>query len=276
MSVSILTKKQTKTFRKDYTEDGKPCVIIAEVRYDDECGNGHNSFGITGTLYDSYRCPGESTVQSSGKTLYCCGGGCIHDEIAKHFPHLKPFIKWHLTSSDGPMHYIANTVYLAGTADCSGHNPGDPEIEKRLVVEGIPDGVDIRISKDEFDYFQSHKEEAIDIHTVEHKKDTYDFGPKYTFFADEWYKCGFDSLPEAQGCLELFRAGKVSYQDVIVGYYKGKDRELDSARSSAVWPEATDEELSCTCEELTAKLQARLPALLEEFKAAVESLGFTF
>lgn len=40
-------------------------------------------------------------------------GGCIHDEVAKHFPELAHLIKWHLSSTDGPMHYVANTVYWA-------------------------------------------------------------------------------------------------------------------------------------------------------------------
>jgi len=63
------------------------------LRYDDECGNGHNTFSITGDFDGA------------------CG--CIHDEIAKRFPELKKYIKWHLTSSEGPMHYIANSMYWA-------------------------------------------------------------------------------------------------------------------------------------------------------------------
>ena len=43
---------------------------------------------------------------------------------------------------------------------------------------------------------------------------------------------------------------------------------------AAIWPEATDEEL--TAPDLKERLEARLPALLEEFQAAVESLGFTW
>jgi hypothetical protein len=43
-----------------------------------------------------------------------------------------------------------------------------------------------------------------------------------------------------------------------------------------VWPDATDEELSVPPEELKAKLEARLPGLLAEFRAAVESLGFVY
>ena len=46
------------------------------------------------------------------------------------------------------------------------------------------------------------------------------------------------------------------------------------------WPEVTDEELirlgDMPRAEATAILEARLPALMAEFKAAVESLGFVY
>lgn len=45
---------------------------------------------------------------------------------------------------------------------------------------------------------------------------------------------------------------------------EGKDRELDYARASAVWPDATDEELMAP--DLKEKLEARLPALMQEFE----------
>ena len=57
---------------------------------------------------------------------------------------------------------------------------------------------------------------------------------------------------------------------------EGKLRDLDAARNSAVWPEATDAELTQEPEALKAALLARLPALLADFRAAVESLGFTW
>jgi hypothetical protein len=41
------------------------------------------------------------------------GAQCLHDEIAKAFPELAKYIKWHLCSTDGPMHYVANTVFHA-------------------------------------------------------------------------------------------------------------------------------------------------------------------
>lgn len=53
-----------------------------------------------------------------------------------------------------------------------------------------------------------------------------------------------------------------------------KRRDLAAARSSACWPDATDEDL--TAPGLEDRLRARLPGLMWEFKAAVESLGFTY
>lgn len=159
LPASVLTKNQKKIFNKSITYYGKPATIKAEVRYDDRCGNGHNSFSITGEIW------------LVGKRSDCETCGCIHDDIAKHFPELAPFIKWHLTSSDGPMHYIANTVYHASESE-------------------------------------------------------------------------------------------------------SKARELNHARSSAVWPDATDEDL--TAPGLEQRLADRLPALMAEFRAAVESLDFTY
>lgn len=152
---SKLTKRQRHKFGpKVYTEGGQKYRIIANVRYDDDCGNGHNTFSITGDI---------DRQAKNGK--WCeDSGGCIHKEIAKHFPELAPLIKWHLCSSNGPMHYVANTVYHAG------------------------------------------------------------------------------------------------------------NRNLDAARSCAAWPDATDEEL--TADGLEERLEARLSALLDEFRTAIESLGF--
>jgi hypothetical protein len=55
---------------------------------------------------------------------------------------------------------------------------------------------------------------------------------------------------------------------------EGKARELDAARSAAIWPDATDAEL--TAPDLEARLIARLPALMAAFRADIEAQGFTF
>jgi hypothetical protein len=98
-----------KTFRKEL-EDGS-IIIIAEARFDDDCKNGHNTFAITAEVYDETRRNGEQSQVGSKGRRYMTSCGCQHDLVVQHFPELAPLIKWHLTSTDGPMHYIANTIY---------------------------------------------------------------------------------------------------------------------------------------------------------------------
>lgn len=85
-------------------------TISVHLRFDDNCRNGHHTFAITG----------QAKVGRDHEI-----GGCIHDEIAKFFPELAPLIKWHLCSTDGPMHYAANTIYLAGDRDHRGLRKGE-------------------------------------------------------------------------------------------------------------------------------------------------------
>lgn len=49
---------------------------------------------------------------------------------------------------------------------------------------------------------------------------------------------------------------------------------MSTASRAAIWPEATDEEL--TAPDLASRLAARLPALMAAFRVAVEELGFTY
>ena len=98
--MSILTKNQKQKFTKVIDYDGIKADIIATIRYDDECGNGHNSFSITGDIYKHNR--------RSDASMICCG--CIHDEIKKYFPELSHLIKWHHMNSNMPMHYISNSI----------------------------------------------------------------------------------------------------------------------------------------------------------------------
>lgn len=208
---SVLTKKQKRKFGpKQITYYGEACRIIAVVRYDDECGNGHNSFSITGEI--------NSTDSRRDNFV---AGGCLHDEISKHFPELAPLVKWHLCSADKPMHYIANTVY----------------------------------------------------HALEH-------GPTHAWV---YFTGQNDPLGVGEGAERLLgyvKADRARVAEGKEGYRVKWDqktvkiRNLDHARSSSVWPEATDEEL--TAPGLKERLEARLPQLQADFRAAVESLGFTF
>lgn len=92
---------------RQITGYGGGAVLSVELRFDDECRNGHETFSITGEV----RRPGRRDVEACG---------CLHEDIARVFPELEPLIKWHLTSTDGPMHYIANTCYHAGDRDWRG------------------------------------------------------------------------------------------------------------------------------------------------------------
>ena len=99
---SVLTKNQKKAYARKFTEEGITYNLKVQLRYDDDCGNGHNTFAITGELR-------ECTDEWS-RFVSC---GCLHDDIKKVFPEFEHLIKWHLCSSDGPMYYIENTVYHA-------------------------------------------------------------------------------------------------------------------------------------------------------------------
>lgn len=99
------TTDLTRVFRYD---DGHTRVV-ATVKYGDSCGNGHNTFAITADVLE-------------GVHTSC---GCCHDMVAKYLPELAPFIKWHLCSTDGPLHYVANTCYHAGDTDHRGGRKGE-------------------------------------------------------------------------------------------------------------------------------------------------------
>lgn len=192
--------------------------LTVTLRYDDRCGNGHNTFSITGVLHVNGR--------------WGSVGG-LHELIQAHFPGYRHLIKWHLVSSDGPMHYIANTLYHVSDRDCWGLRKG----ERRQICNG-------KTGK------RSWRRAILDSQGQEVEPDKYldsDTKPPITYTVEyvPWERIG-----------------------------EGKPRELDRARSTAVWPDATDEELLAP--DLEAKLIARLPQLLEAFKRDIEALGFTY
>ncbi len=221
-------KSQTRELRKDITIDGDPVALVAHVRHDDSCKNGHNSFAITCDVYEAHRMQDVPTVQhSGGKKLWLSGCGCQHELVREFFPELAHLLKWHLSSTDGPMHYVANTVYHAQDRDHWG------------------------LCKDEVRQIQDGKTGR----------------PSWKLAAD----CELPEYVDAETCpTETVTLRYVPWTQVG----KGKERNLDAARSCAVWPDATDAEL--TNPGLKDRLEARLPALLAEFKQDIEAFGFTF
>lgn len=208
---------------KGYGSNGKMTV---KVRFDDQCGNGHNSFFITAEV---------RTMESRARHDIAAGG-CMHDEIAAIFPELAPLIKWHGTNSDGPTHYIANTVYHASDRDHNGLLKGEAQ-QIRNGRTGLP----------------AWRLAYVDASGNEVEK-------------PEQYP-NSETRPECGVTLAYMPWEKIG---------EGKERQLDYARSTAVWPEATDAELSVPADELRAVLAARLPKLLKDFRKAIKSSGFAW
>lgn len=185
--------------------------FVVEIRFDDNCKNGHMYFAVTGILYVNGRDE--------------CGGSC-HELVVKWFPELAPLIRWHLVSTDGPMFYFANTTYHVDQ-----HGPTHAWVYYQGAIVSDP----LRIGDD------GVKERLL----------------------------GYVKASVAQ------RAVGVEGYRVQWDEKTSKTRNLGYARHSAVWPEATEEQLCASKEALTAALTARLPALIAEFRAAmVDFCGF--
>lgn len=202
-------RNQTIKATRYYTDQGTRYRITAKLRFDDELNNGHETFAVTADIRREDR--GYWREDS---------GGCCHEEIARQFPEWAHLIKWHLVSTDGPMHYLANTLYHADQ-----HGP-----DRAWIYYTAPqsDPLNLGGSKETLLKYAKHTE-ALAAEQL----------PGYRVEWDE-------------------KTAKV--------------RNLTHARSTAVWPEATDAELLAP--DLKEKLTARLPALLEEFKAAMLGAGF--
>lgn len=252
-------------------DDTDAAVIWTKIRYDDQCGNGHNSFSVTATV---------TTKRGRG-----IAGGCMHDAVARYFPELAHLIPWHLCSNDGPMHYVENTVYLAGERDYNGRRAGEPSAWQDVITfAGVP--VKTPLSRSFAKFLQEARPMPgagaydFEVIRVDHddrgKPGKYQFGPKYTFggFGTAWHECPFNTESEALDFLAALQHHRPEITRIPTAWSEGKARALDAARGVAVWPEATDAELSQEPEALKSALLARLPALLARFRADIEATGF--
>jgi hypothetical protein len=252
----------TKTLKKVVTVDGVLHNIEADIRFNDECHNGHNSFSITGTMWEK------------GKSKDWGIGGCIHDEISKHFPELKPFIKWHHSSSDGPMHYIEDTLYHSEEIKAGIANSW----EKRIQFKNLPLSIEIKESFLEFlnGCSSDFDLEILETHHGKHGiEGEYQYSPNYTFggYAGQWYECPFDTELEAieyLNCLQKFGFKTVK---IANGWTEEKTADLEAARSRAVWPEATLKQLQDK-KALKARLtKTLLPNMLKDIKKLRKQVG---
>ena len=87
---------------KNYNKDGVQYRIKFELSLDDDCKNKVYEFSLTGQIEEQ---------RKNGRWVDFAGG-CIHEEILKHFPELEPFAKLHLCNYLGqPMYSIENGFY---------------------------------------------------------------------------------------------------------------------------------------------------------------------
>ena len=248
------------TFKAWRGEDAER--ICVEIRFDDSCKNGHETFSIT----------------AHGKGF----GGCCHGLIIEHFPEFEPLIQWHLCSIDGPMHYIASATYHAGDMDHNGRRKGEPDsCQHRIYFGTFPIGQNLSASFAQ--WLHAVKDFGIvEVVSFGHVSDGHVYRDKFTLkykdkiYGDSvWASCPFNTEQEAA---EFLAALKYTWhiKQVPISWSKGKERDLDAARRIAIWPDAKDEILSLPRGDLTRILEGRLPGLLDAFQAAIEQTEFIY
>jgi hypothetical protein len=172
------------------------------------------------------------------------GGGVLSaEDAARVFPGhpLVALVPFHLCDAPtgAPMHYPGNVLFLAGERDCWGTLKG----ERRPIRNGRTGAISWELRID--DGTEHGAPMPSRTYGVEGSGDKGETPP----------------APIRTKWVPRCREGE------------GKARELDAARRCAVWPDATDAELSAPTEELRAVLLARLPALCERMRAACEAAG---
>lgn len=211
----LITSQVFKATRLDKEERR----VTVEVRFDDSCHNRHESLSITVSHVD--------------------GGGADHEMVQAVFPELQWILPYHLCSTEGPMHYMTNTVWHAGDRDCWGGRNGDVRF------------TDYYVGADRWNLLVDYPEEK---HRI--------IGPKVR---------KFNTREEAEEAAEQ-KGLKVI--DHVTQYHEGKEPDLDAARRGAIWPDATDAELMQEPKQLREQLRKRLPMVQGEFLAWMVMAGF--
>lgn len=263
---------------KVYTENGDTYRIKGRVGWS-EIGGQSPYFSVTVEVHRKTR----------NNRWMDEGGGAAHDLFAEHFPKLAHLVRWHLVSYDkGPMHYPANPLYLASDRDHWGRRKGEPSSWRTFALIGnspLSQPIHIRraqaIERWQREHFSDEAgtirrtggELYLTLVPVSHERDGHHYGEK--FYIEEidgelpWHDCPYGSRREAE---EWSRAllGKVGvrFSTEAVEWSEGKAPELEAARRSACWPDATLEQLQDE-----AALMARLPDLLAQMRAEVEAAG---
>lgn len=255
-------------------------TMYVNIRFDDNCKNGHNTFAITADVYTA----------ESRRRKDIAAGGCMHDEIAEVFPELSSFIRWHLVSTDGPMHYITNTCYMASDRDYNDRKAGEPcawddvvyfgnsPVSHKIKSASFLKFLASRMQRDQDGaHYINPEHEEFQVIALAHEKTTgFQYSDHYTFagYGQKWHECPFSDKQTADEWALALNTIGARFVRIPTDYSKGKARELDAARRAAVWPDAPDSVLMLEKPELSRILADRLPALLSEFRTDMESAGF--
>lgn len=125
------TNKLIYTAAKTYIENGVMYEIRVTSRLDDECKNGVCHFSTTGNI--RYKA-------KNGRWIYH-SGGCLHEEVLKHFPELAPLIDLHLCEFNGePLYPVENGMYFFrenGISDGARYLGVDNETAEKLMLPVI-------------------------------------------------------------------------------------------------------------------------------------------
>ena len=134
---STLIRDQVKKWTRDVNEVER---VVLVIRHDDACGNGHNTFSMTVDLYER---------RDPAHPWRLVGCGANPSLIEQRFPEFKGYTKWHLCSTEGPLHYEANTIYHASEI---GKDQGqfyvyldDPERKVKRTLLGIYNRQDLAL-----------------------------------------------------------------------------------------------------------------------------------
>lgn len=101
----IPTETDTLNEKQKIRYEDNNITIVLTLQFDDECKNGHKTFAMTYDLYEmenryGIRDKHHTSCEAIGKKM-----------LKKYFPKYAKYKKWHLTSTDGPLYYLENTLY---------------------------------------------------------------------------------------------------------------------------------------------------------------------
>lgn len=233
-------------FQKVFRENNRNYLIIVKCRYSNPFNNQDADFAITGEIW-------RANVKGGKVGGDCESCGCIHEDIAKHFPEIAHLIKWHLVGPNGPMHFIANTTYHTSARDCWGKLKGEVKQTATRIKFGT-NPIEHGCKKDFVAMLENYDKaghldrlEIVEVPHVNRDGDTYKFAPHYSFSdyeKKEWHEAPFKTRPEAESFLYALNHCEPFFITVPIAWGEGKEPDLDAARRCAIAPDATLDQLS--------------------------------